>query len=487
MTYHEKNDYKLRKVHLDLRFLLECIKNNLIPKSLQFKLANRHLHNSVVYKKCQIKLLEEKIRAKRKIVNISRKDKKTIKEELQGTLSFLDFSYICSLFLVANDEEILHHDNIHKRKLKSFLEISLKEVINDSHDHNKVIFNFSSFELRDVEKSVLRKGLKFSVKPKSIEYSKFLLRFEFLFRDVKQENLCSENLSLMKARLLGTALSSNESFSNVQSPSENLTASEFKALRHLSKNKNIVIQKADKGNATVILDKISYISAIEEILNDHTKFSNLDIPAGKEISFTTNLEKRITSDLKLLKDKEIIDKATYKNIKPVGSKPGILYGLGKVHKETKNGLPPLHPILSAIGMPTQKSSKFLLPFLTLLTQNEYTVTDSFHFAEEICKQDPNLYMASQDVDSLFTNIPLDEAIDICIYYLYKDDEHSPKISRDIFRNFLTVATKESFFMYNNKFHNQIDGVAMESTLGPALANILCAVLKINGSKTVLIV
>ena len=29
---------------------------------------------------------------------------------------------------------------------------------------------------------------------------------------------------------------------------------------------------------------------------------------------------------------EIIDKATYKNIKPVGSRPSILYGLGKVHK-----------------------------------------------------------------------------------------------------------------------------------------------------------
>ena len=41
--------------------------------------------------------------------------------------------------------------------------------------------------------------------------------------------------------------------------------------------------------------------------------SNLDILAGKEINYITNLEERITSDLKLLKDKEIIDKATYKN------------------------------------------------------------------------------------------------------------------------------------------------------------------------------
>ena len=37
-----------------------------------------------------------------------------------------------------------------------------------------------------------------------------------------------------------------------------------------------------------------------------------------------NLEKRITSELKILKDKGIIDKSNNKNIKPVGSRPGIL-------------------------------------------------------------------------------------------------------------------------------------------------------------------
>ena len=228
-----------------------------------------------------------------------------------------------------------------------------------------------------------------------------------------------------------------------------LTASEFKALKHLSKNKNIVIQKPDKGNTIVILDKISYISAIEEILNDHTKFSNLDIPAGKKINYKTNLEKRIISDLKLVKHEEIIDKATYKNIKPVGSRPGVLYGLGKAHKETNNGLAPFRLILSAIGTPNYKVAKFLLPFLTPLTQNEYTVVDSFHLVEEICKQDPNLYMASLEIGSLFTNITLDETIDICIDSLYKDDGDTPKIPKDVFRNLYTVVTKESFFMKEN--------------------------------------
>ena len=78
---------------------------------------------------------------------------------------------------------------------------------------------------------------------------------------------------------------------------------------------------------------------------------------------------------------------------------------------------------------------------------------------------------SLDVDSLFTNIPLDETIGICIDSLYKDDENSPKIPKNAFRNLLTVATKELLFMFNNKFYKQIDGVAVGSPLGSAPANI----------------
>ena len=88
---------------------------------------------------------------------------------------------------------------------------------------------------------------------------------------------------------------------------------------------------------------------------------------------------------------------TYKSIKLAGSRPGILYGLGKIHQETCSGLAPFCRILSAIGTPTYKLAKFLLNFLTRSTANEYYVIDSFHFAEEFCQQDSNLHMASLDI------------------------------------------------------------------------------------------
>ena len=155
----------------------------------------------------------------------------------------------------------------------------------------------------------------------------------------------------------------------------------------------------------------------------------------------------------------------------VGSRPGILYGMGKIHQETRNGIPPFCPILPAIGTPTYKLAKFLLKFLTPSTANEFAVIDSSHFAEEICQQDSNLHMASLDVDSLFANISLDETIDICVDNLCNDNENPPNISKHDFRNLLNIATKETFFMSNNKYYKQVDGIAMGSPLGPALANI----------------
>ena len=196
----------------------------------------------------------------------------------------------------------------------------------------------SSHELTDEEKKVLCKGLNVSVKPGLIEYSQFLVPFELLFRNIKQEDLCNEDISLIKVRLLDTTSTSYQRFSSDQDPPQILTHSKLKALKHLSKNKNIVIQKVDKGNTVVIFDKCSYISAIEEFLNDNSKFSKLNIPAGKEINHIVNLEKRFTSELKLLKGNKIIDKFFNKSIKSVGSRPDILYGSGKIPKETRNGL-----------------------------------------------------------------------------------------------------------------------------------------------------
>ena len=140
------------------------------------------------------------------------------------------------------------------------------------------------------------------------------------------------------------------------------------------------------------------------------------------INFAINQEKRVDNILKKLVAANSISEETKRSLKPVGTRPGIRYRLCKVHKDIIDNCPPFWPILSAIHTPTYKLAKFLVPILKSLTSNEYTVNGSFAFAEEIVEQDSEFFMGSLDVDSLFTNIPLEETIDICTKTLFENIE-----------------------------------------------------------------
>ena len=48
------------------------------------------------------------------------------------------------------------------------------------------------------------------------------------------------------------------------------------ALRDLSTNEDLIIQKSDKGNSVVLLNRNDYIKRIKKILYGSTKFQNLE-------------------------------------------------------------------------------------------------------------------------------------------------------------------------------------------------------------------
>ena len=98
-----------------------------------------------------------------------------------------------------------------------------------------------------------------------------------------------------------------------------------------------------------------------------------------------NQEKSKDTIFKNLVDSNSISKEMRKSVKSVRTRPGTMYGLCKVHKQEVDGCPPFRPILSALQSPSYNLAKFLVPLLDPLTKNEYTVKDSFHFAEDICE------------------------------------------------------------------------------------------------------
>ena len=97
--------------------------------------------------------------------------------------------------------------------------------------------------------------------------------------------------------------------------------------------------------------------------------------------------------------------------------------------------------------------------------------DSCTFTEEILNQNGKLFRGSLDVDSFFTNIPLEEIINICTNLLYNNVYIIEGINKSEFENLSFLAIQESYFMFNEILYKQKDGVVMRSPVGPTMANV----------------
>ena len=124
-----------------------------------------------------------------------------------------------------------------------------------------------------------------------------------------------------------------------------------------------------------------------------------------------------------------------------------------------------------MNTPTYLLAKYFNPIFSPLTTKEFTVKNSFDFAEEVINYDYEIYMASLCVESLFTNIPLEETIKNCVNDLFSNNFYSGKLSRKDLYDILKLATTESSFIFDKKHYKQIDGVAMGSPLDPTLATL----------------
>ena len=80
-------------------------------------------------------------------------------------------------------------------------------------------------------------------------------------------------------------------------------------------------------------------------------------------------------------------------------------------------------------------------------------------------------MASFDVESFFTNIPLQETIDLCVKLLFNDKSNIDGFTITDFHQLLTITMSESLVLFDGEYYKQIAGVAMGSPLGPTFANI----------------
>ena len=107
----------------------------------------------------------------------------------------------------------------------------------------------------------------------------------------------------------------------------------------------------------------------------------------------------------------------------------------------------------------QKWAKYSVPLLKPFSSNNYAVKGSFDFTKDNTQQSSNFFMASFDVDSLFTNVPLNEIIEIRVNKLFKSSQTASGFNRQNVLEMcsLTTKKKKNVLSLDQKYYSPILG------------------------------
>ena len=449
----EKLSIKAKKKELDLSFLKTCQAFNVFPKFVCFPLPNTSQRDTFSIRK---KLLRSNIikssREKRKLLL----DLDVKRDSLQSIFSSVDWLILTRSLKKNVDNALRKVSQNHQKKIKSLTRNTAVPF-----KHEETVTNLSTKTFTDFEFNLLKNGLDFSIRPPKLSKSDIFSTFETINFTMKSKLQNPDNFEQLKMELGHLA----NNYVSTYRPSQT-DLKKHHILRGLKNNKAIIILRPDKGNGVVILDREVYNNSCLGIINDQSKFKHL--PADPTISREAKLQRF----LRKLRSKKVLDKDTYCSIFPKGSQPARFYGLPKLHKPRGvNQPPPFRPIVSSVGTYNYNLAKYLCSILNPIIPDTYTVKDSFSFVNEFNSLTfSDKFLISFDVESLFTNIPLDETIDIAINLIFKNKPSFPICKSDL-KQLFSFATSQTHFLFNGNFYDQVDGVAMGSPLAPVLANL----------------
>ena len=398
----EKINKKIASVKSSLVFNRTCIKENLLPKYTNISThdpAAREESVTVQYRK---QLINRQIELKEAELETL---EESISEDYRNFHCMIaDNEQRDSIINCLNEEKDnqlrLNFNRIQKKLCKLHRG---KVYLASSSDS---FLNLSNHSLTEKQKEFLNLGLNCHIQPK---YSKLKKKIELEILYDKLLSLQRENKIIINPNLkdeLRGESTRRRCFEN-----SSILSDEMKqAAKELRSNPNIVIKKADKSNVFVIMDKEEYTNKINQILADQTKFKQITRDP------TETLQRKVNKLIAAANSH-----SRNKTLTPiVGSySTGYIYG----NIETRKNGNPLRPIISQVSTPTYQTSKQQDAIIKPYIPKKYSLNSRDEFIDLLKSSRPDGQLASLDVSSLFTNVPVHETIDIILGNVY----HHPSL------------------------------------------------------------
>ena len=182
----------------------------------------------------------------------------------------------------------------------------------------------------------------------------------------------------------------------------------------------------------------SYEKKINDILK-LPQFEEWVKPRSNSKDLIEKEEERINGELtKMLEDGEISSELR-DSLKSQGGQPPRLYGLAKVHKSSV----PVRPVLSMPGSPYFPIANKVTEWLSVVPESKCQ-SSSKKIADQLksIELDDGEVLVSFDVVSLYTNVPVQEAILDAAERLYCGEFETPPVSKEVFIKLMRLASTD---------------------------------------------
>ena len=295
------------------------------------------------------------------------------KTSLQQKLDEPIFTNVQNIIFNKKDKIFLQYKNTLIKKFKHFISRSSKttsKMVSKKNQHFQHCCHLLYLlkypdqmgnqplqeELTPEEKSLLQKGSKCAVTPATIPIKEYISTTTVAVLQADELNGVDwSGLYHNVNRILNT-------FTN-KTIHTNITRSEHVALENLRKDNDHIMFTADKGVALVVTDKTEYITECKALLLDKSVYQHL----SRDTSPT--IHKEFIKILQDYKNNNFISETEYTQLRhhSSNSPAARFYGLPKFHKNNM----PMCPIVSAYGMATYNTAKFITKILQKLLQQDF--------------------------------------------------------------------------------------------------------------------